>query len=378
MKDGRLIRYCLMLALPMAALVVLGAVFLSTGVSQIVTNERERVEAEARRVVDEMRRGERLPSFVWEYGAGVVEGDRSQAGEFPPAMLWKDWEASSFRKGSAMWGLKRRHGTDEAVVWVRDGRRVYAATESISETDFATMFWVFGPLLMLSVVFVTLSAIASVYSYAKSRDDFIAAAAHDLTTPLVGMRHVIGKDDEEAANLNERMIRLVENIREFLSSGGRRRVPRKEVFSIGKAFDTAYRIFAADYAEEESGPVEVIGGKNIEVCADEDLCTQILWNLLGNDLKYAAPFGRVWVKFETGGRFAKISFADEGQGMTRKQMRRAFDRYWRAKTVLASGRGGFGIGLCMSREFARAMGGNLTVAQNEPKGCVFSLTIPLA
>ena len=378
MKDGRLIRYCLMLALPMAALVILGTVFLSTGVSQIVTNERERVESEARRVVDEMRRGERLPSFVWEYGEGVVEGDRSWAGEFPPAMRWKDWESASFRKGSSMWGLKRPHGSGEAVVWVRDGKRVYAATAAISETDFATMFWVCGPLLMLSVVFVTLSAIASVYSYAKSRDDFIAAAAHDLTTPLVGMRHIIGKDDDEASNLNERMIRLVENIREFLSCGGRRKAPRKEVFSIGKAFDAAYRIFAPDYAEEESGPVEVVGSKDIDVCADEDLCTQILWNLLGNDLKYAAPFGKVTVKFGKSGKFALISFEDEGQGMTRKQMRRAFDRYWRAKTVLASGRGGFGIGLCMSREFARAMGGDLMVGPNQPKGCVFSLTIPLA
>ncbi|MBQ1428690.1 MAG: sensor histidine kinase, partial [Kiritimatiellae bacterium] len=47
-----------------------------------------------------------------------------------------------------------------------------------------------------------------------------------------------------------------------------------------------------------------------------------------------------------------------------------------AKTVLESGKGGFGIGLCTAREFAEAMGGTLTVRANEPRGCVFTLELP--
>lgn len=379
MTDRRLLRNCLMLALPTAALVAFGIWFLVNNVPQIVRNEHARIEFEARRIVDEMKHGARKPSFVWEYGKGVVEGGEEWGRRFPAQMRWKDWEALSLRKGSSMWGLKRRHGSDEAVVWVRrDARCVQAVQVDLPETDFAVLFWVFGPLVLLLIAATTIVAIVSVHSYAKSRDDFIAAAAHDLTTPLVGMRYLIGRDDEDARNLNERMLRLVGNIREFLSSGGRRKQPRKEVFSIGRAFDAAYRIFAADYEEESSGPVTVDGDKDIAVCADEELSTQILWNLLGNDLKYAAPFGPVTVRFETEGAFVKVSFVDSGQGMTRRQMRHAFDRYWRAKTVLESGKGGFGIGLCTSREFARSMGGDLTVAANEPKGCAFTLTLPLA
>ena len=59
-------------------------------------------------------------------------------------------------------------------------------------------------------------------------------------------------------------------------------------------------------------------------------------------------------------------------------MRRAFDRYYRARTALESGKGGFGIGLCTAREFARDMGGNLAVRRNEPRGCIFTLTLPAA
>lgn len=377
MSDGRLSRRSLFLMLSTVALVAFGGYFLQAHVPQIVANERARVVAEAQAIVAELKGGERAATFVWEYGAGVIEGDGAWAREFPPSLRWKDWEGSAVRKGQSVWGIRRRDRSGAALVWVREGKRVVAALADLPTTDYATMFMVGGPLILLFIVAATFLAIASIHSYARSRDDFLAAAAHDLTTPLVGMRGFIAKDNEEARNLNERMIRLVDNIRDFLSLGGRRRTPRKEVFSLGEAFSAAYRIFAADYEDSQFGAVEVLGESDIKVCADLELTTQILWNLLGNDLKYAAPFGKVSVRFERRGDFALVAFIDEGQGMTRRQMRRAFDRYWRAKTVLESGKGGFGIGLCTSREFARSMGGDLTVSANAPKGCIFSFTVPL-
>jgi signal transduction histidine kinase len=108
------------------------------------------------------------------------------------------------------------------------------------------------------------------------------------------------------------------------------------------------------------------------------MVVQILWNLLGNDLKYAAPYGKVSVRFSRDADRVRVELADEGQGMTRGQMKRAFDRYYRSRTVLESGKGGFGIGLCTAREFAVSMGGSLTVRANVPKGCVFTLELPAA
>ena len=116
----------------------------------------------------------------------------------------------------------------------------------------------------------------------------------------------------------------------------------------------------------------------VKVWADETLTVQVLWNLLNNDLKYAAPFGRVRVEIRREGTFVKVAFIDEGKGMSAREMSRAFDRYYRAQPVLKSGKGGFGIGLCTAREFAEAMGGALTVSANEPHGCIFTLTLPAA
>jgi signal transduction histidine kinase len=103
---------------------------------------------------------------------------------------------------------------------------------------------------------------------------------------------------------------------------------------------------------------------------------QIIWNLLGNDLKYAAPYGRVAVRFSRTASEVYVEFIDEGQGMSGYQMAHAFDRYYRASTVLKTGKGGFGIGLCSARDFARSMRGDLTVRSNVPNGCVFTLKLP--
>ena len=95
-------------------------------------------------------------------------------------------------------------------------------------------------------------------------------------------------------------------------------------------------------------------------------------------MKYAAPYGDVRAAVSVRGGRAVLEVFDEGPGMTPRERRRAFDRYWRAHGVMKTGKGGFGIGLCTAREFAEAMGGSLTVRANEPHGCVFAFELPLA
>ena len=234
---------------------------------------------------------------------------------------------------------------------------------------------------IVALVLIGLSLLATLYyvRLMRERDDFLAATAHDLTTPLVGMRMMIGKCDDEAKRLNERMLLIVNNIKDFLKLGGKRKKPELKPVDIVALTKEAYQLFAADYADSESGAVDFdcsrLPSTAIEVLADETMALQILWNLFGNDLKYAAPYGKVSVRFVREGAFVKVEFVDEGQGMTPRQMKRAFDRYYRAKTVLQSGKGGFGIGLCTAREFARQMGGDLTVCANEPTGCAFTLSL---
>ena len=362
-----------MLSLPTAALVLMGAYFLAFIVPVIQKNEREAARGAARETAERMKEGSLPPDFAWKYGKGV-EGGGGWAAAFPASMTWKAWGAVG-HIGKYGWGWRDMEGG--RVVWVRtDSETALGKLTGIAETEYAVWLWTACPLLMAALLAATVFSVRRLHAYAKVRDDFLAAAAHDLATPLSAMRYMICHDRDEAFALCDRMVRLVGNITDFVSLGGRVREPSAEPLCIGDAFDEAYCVFAKDFADEASGPVKVFGDRALTVMADSGLVTQIMWNLLGNELKYAAPFGGVSVAFRAEGRFVCVEFDDEGKGMGDGDMAHAFDRYWRAKSSATAGKGGFGLGLCTSRENARRMGGDITLKRSAAGGCRFTLRLP--
>lgn len=267
---------------------------------------------------------------------------------------------------------------DACEVWLTKGDGAYAAKNVPIETeiDYYLLGGLIGGAIFLFLTLFTSFAIYGFIRYWKERDDFLAAVVHDLKTPLAGMKLFIGNNDEEVRRLNDRMLRLVKNLTEFLQRGGKRKAPETAEFDLLKAYEEAYRIHRLDFEDLMEGGIKNRSSlKELKVKADELMTVQILWNLLVNDLKYAAPYGEVEVDFFKEGDKAVMELRDFGPGMTRYQKRRAFDRYYRAKPAMASGKGGFGIGLCTARDFARAMKGDITISDNIPHGCIFRLSL---
>ena len=377
--NWRLLRSVVALSLPTVVVVALSVYFFVDRVPEIEKIEKNRVKAEYREVALELRQNPDDGRYMRE--ESLQEG-------------WKGSVAGKMSPGK--WGYVPIDLKGFAWVWYDGGKGVvYTQTPLVRERDYRTMFLLFGSFFLLVLFGMTVVGIRYFVEYIRTRDDFLAATAHDLTTPLVGMRYSIGRNDEEAKVLNERMIRLVANIKDFLRLGGKRPRPQREEVDLVKCYKEAYALFREDVRDVTDGadiPVEMgtdpteplkngtFAGPvpNFAAVGDETLVVQILWNLIGNDLKYALPFGQVRVRFFREGGFACVEFADEGKGMSKREMARAFDRYYRAKTVLESGKGGFGIGLCTAREFARAMGGDLSVRANSPHGCIFTLSLPAA
>ncbi len=377
--NWRLLRSIVALSLPTVVVCALSVFFFVDRVPEIEKTERNRVKAEYREVALELRQN-------------PDDGRYTREESLPEA--WKGSFAGKMAPGR--WGYVPIEPKGFAWVWYDGGIGVvYTQAPLAREIDYRTMFLSFGSLFLLVLVGMTVVGIRYFVDYVRSRDDFLAATAHDLTTPLVGMRYSIGRNDEESRVLNERMIRLVANIKDFLRLGGKRPRPRRDEVDLVKCYEEAYALFREDVRDVSDGadiPVEMgtdpaepmknrpFAGSVPAFAAvgDETLVVQILWNLIGNDLKYALPFGPVRVRFSREGGLVNVEFSDKGPGMSPREMRRAFDRYYRAKAVLESGKGGFGIGLCTAREFARSMGGDLTVAANSPRGCVFTLSLPAA
>ena len=351
---SRFSAYIPLIALPVLAFCALGVYFLVDKAPKIISAEKASVTRSYRDIAEAM---------VTNGVSGAVAVVRE-----------KGWRQISRIDKRFPWGVVERE-PGRVLVWVEREDRSVVGSERAVIPD-RTAFWIYGGFgfAMFFVTIVAVVGIVLVSRYERERESFLAGMVHDLNNPLSAMRGLVRTDPDYAVGVCDSMIRMVRNAQDFLGLGRRRRldVVRLDLVPLIRE---SYRMFEECFVDDESGAVEFDLPEVLEVYADVTECRQILWNLFSNAAKYAAPYGPVKVTASFRGKTAAVEFADSGMGMTPRQMRRAFDRFYRAAGLFECGKGGFGIGLYTSRASARRMGGDLTVRVNTPKGCVFRWTL---
>ncbi len=100
---------------------------------------------------------------------------------------------------------------------------------------------------------------------------------------------------------------------------------------------------------------------------------QILLNLLGNAIRYSPADSQVWIRVESDDGRARVTVADQGEGLTEEQQSLLFEKFER---LGRTGDGGSGLGLYISHRLARAMDGDLTVESAPGQGARFTLELP--
>jgi PAS domain S-box-containing protein len=115
--------------------------------------------------------------------------------------------------------------------------------------------------------------------------------------------------------------------------------------------------------------------------ADPEKLRQILLNLLTNALKFTDAGGRVALACETDAEAGtiRVRVTDTGRGIPSHQLDRIFDPFVQVdRHRTHESQQGVGLGLAISRDLARGMGGNLTVESTLGVGSTFTLTLPRA
>lgn len=224
----------------------------------------------------------------------------------------------------------------------------------------------------------------------RLRDDFISIAAHELRNPLTPIaldvdvllaqarRRRPQVDALEIASLE----RLQRNIRVFtrraatlldvsrLQSGQFTLDPRCIVLS-----EVVRRVLGASSAVAAQAHCDLTADLDDAVVGrwDPQAVEQIVENLLSNALRYGA--GKpVAISVRARDAVARIEIRDDGIGIAPEQQERIFERFHRVPGATASG---FGVGLWVSRELARAMSGDVTVTSAPGRGSTFLVRLPL-
>ncbi len=112
------------------------------------------------------------------------------------------------------------------------------------------------------------------------------------------------------------------------------------------------------------------------VRADPEKVQQIVLNIVTNAIKFTEPGGHIEVRRAVVGNTVQVSVRDTGRGIASDQIDRVFEPFVQVDARLTRTNEGVGLGLAISRDLARGMGGDLTVKSTFGAGSTFMLTLP--
>jgi CheY-like chemotaxis protein/anti-sigma regulatory factor (Ser/Thr protein kinase) len=118
--------------------------------------------------------------------------------------------------------------------------------------------------------------------------------------------------------------------------------------------------------EPDTGPV---------VKGDRGRLAQVLTNLLSNAVKFTEK-GSIVVRAKASGGMLILSVTDTGVGLSPAQQERLFEPFTQVDESATRRHGGAGLGLALSRQIARLMGGELSLESAAGKGSTFTCSVP--
>lgn len=153
---------------------------------------------------------------------------------------------------------------------------------------------------------------------------------------------------------------------------------RAERVLLRKTIDAVLEMIAPQVAEKRLCVESAEIPEGLSALADEDRVRQILLNLLANALKFTPAGGTLSLSYASSARDVSIALTDTGIGIPPEQLARIFEPFVQAERALRPSDQGVGLGLAISRQLARAMGGELLVESTVGVGSTFTLHLPIA
>ena len=213
--------------------------------------------------------------------------------------------------------------------------------------------------------------------------------AHDLRSPVTRIRGTaevtlttaksLGDYENMAASTIEDCDRLLDMINTMLliskTEAGVEKPSREEV-DIAALIRQACEIFQP-IAEDKNVRLSHRAAEKTLIFGDTRMLQRMLSNILDNGVKYTPSGGKIKVSLtESESRDLVISVNDTGVGISKADLPRIFERFYRCDQ--SRSQPGTGLGLSLARAIARAHGGDITVTSTVNQGSTFNITLPKA
>ncbi|OHA79213.1 MAG: hypothetical protein A2658_02600 [Candidatus Yonathbacteria bacterium RIFCSPHIGHO2_01_FULL_44_19] len=236
------------------------------------------------------------------------------------------------------------------------------------------------------------SMVANLREFDRLKSDFISVAAHQLRTPLSGVKWVlkllldgdlgaISTEQKEMLkrgfDTNEKMIQLVNDLLN---------VSRIENGKFGYAFEKndfskllKTLVENSELAARARG-IEILVEDRAQVgefMFDDEKLLIAFQNIVDNAVKYTLPGGRVFISVEKQGDYVQVKIKDTGVGIPKSELHKLFSKFFRATNVIHLQTDGSGLGLFIVKSIILRHGGQVWVDSVEGKGTTFTVIVPI-
>jgi two-component system phosphate regulon sensor histidine kinase PhoR len=220
------------------------------------------------------------------------------------------------------------------------------------------------------------------------RRDFVANVSHELRTPLTAIRgylEVIADDpaSPEAARFLDivsrnagRMERLVRDLLRLARlDAGQEGVERRPC-SLASLVTGVEHDLAAQLDRKRQRIVRVLAADAEQVECDPAKVQDVLRNLIENASNYGPEDSPIEVSSLRTAAHIEITVADRGPGVPDPDLRRIFERFYRADRSRTRDPGGTGLGLSIAKHLVELHGGTISAANRPEGGAVFTVRLP--
>ncbi len=227
----------------------------------------------------------------------------------------------------------------------------------------------------------------------RAKSEFLAIMSHELRTPLnaiggyaelmeLGIRGPVTREQrEDLARIRkseQHLLGLINGVLNYSRiEAGAVRYDLRHI-RVDEVLCTCEALVAPQVRTRQL-TLEYQGcDPELTVRADGEKLQQIVLNLLTNAVKFTAPGGRIELAAGAAEDEVRIRVRDTGRGIDAKQLEHVFEPFVQVDAQLTRTQEGVGLGLAISRDLARGMGGDLTAKSTPGVGSEFILSLPLA
>jgi signal transduction histidine kinase len=225
----------------------------------------------------------------------------------------------------------------------------------------------------------------------KSRRELVASVSHDLRTPLAALQgyletllmkpeQLTGEQKnylEIASNHTNRLSKLVDELFELAKLDSRDTEPHFEPFSIGELVQDVVQKFQLP-AEKRKVRLKTDFSEDIPfVFADIGLIERVLENLIENAMRFTRENGFVTITLSREGEKVMVRVTDTGCGISKEELPRVFDRFYRVDKSRGGDNTGSGLGLAIAKSIVELHGSPIKAESTKNIGSIFSFSLPV-